>query len=76
MYLVTCFDFFNLLDRRSLEFERIGKMAHLAEMYKEIEILRKEVEFQNRLAEHWEGRWKQEYSEKIELLHKLGSHTR
>ena len=59
-----------MLGRLSLEFERIGKIAHLAEMYKEIEILRKEVEFQKRLAEHWEGRWKQEYSEKIELLHK------
>ena len=45
-------------------------MAHFFDMYKEIQIIRKEIEFQNRLVEHWEWQWKQEYSEKIELLHK------
>ncbi|XP_071917081.1 uncharacterized protein [Coffea arabica] len=44
-------------------------MAHLVGMYKEIEILRNEIEVQKRLAEYWEERWKHEYLEKIELLH-------
>ena len=44
-------------------------MAHLVGMYKEIEMLRNEVEIQKRLAEYWEERWKREYSEKIDLLH-------
>ena len=45
-------------------------MTNFGEMHKEIDILRKEVEFQKKLADYWEGRWKQEYAEKIELLHK------
>ena len=44
-------------------------MTNLVDIYKEIGILRKEIELQNRLVEHWEGRWEQEYLEKIELLH-------
>ena len=43
-------------------------MTTLEEMRKEMDILRNEVEFQRKLAEYWEGRWKQEYAEKIELL--------
>ena len=39
-------------------------------MRKEMDILRKEVEFQKKLADYWEEWWKQEYAEKIELLHK------
>ena len=45
-------------------------MINLTDLHKKMEILRKEVEFQKKLAEHWEGRRKQEYLEKIELLHK------
>ena len=45
-------------------------MTNLADMHKEIEIFRKEIKLQKQLVEHWEGRWKQEYSEKIEPLHK------
>ena len=44
-------------------------MAHLVGMYKEIEILRNEIEVQKRLAEYWEDRWKCEHSEKSELLY-------
>ena len=43
-------------------------MTTLEEMRKEMDILRNEVEFQRKLADYWEGRWKQEYAEKIELL--------
>ena len=39
-------------------------------MRKKMDILRNEVEFQKKLANYWEGRWKQEYTEKIVLLHK------
>ena len=45
-------------------------MAHWVEMYKEIAVLRDEIEVQKKLVAYWEGRWKHEYSEKIELLHK------
>ena len=44
-------------------------MAQLDDIYKEIEVLQNEIEVQKRRAEYWEGRWKHEYSEKIELLH-------
>ena len=45
-------------------------MTTLEEMRKEMDILRNEVEFQKKLADYWEGRWKQEYAEKTELLRK------
>ena len=45
-------------------------MTNLRDMHKEIDTFRMEVEFQKKLADYWEGRWKQEYVEKIELLHK------
>ena len=45
-------------------------MTTLEEMRKEMDILRNEVEFQRKLADYWEGRWKQEYAEKTELLRK------
>ena len=45
-------------------------MTNLGEIRKEVDLLRKEVEFQKKLADYWEGRWKQEYAEKIELLYK------
>ena len=50
-------------------FQQFCEMAHWVEMYKEIAVLRDEIEVQRRLAAYWEGRWKHEYSEKIELLH-------
>ena len=40
------------------------------DIQEEIVILQKEVEFQKKLAEHWEGQWKPEYTEKTELLNK------
>ena len=43
-------------------------MVHFFDMYQEIQITRKETEFQNRLVEHWEWKWQEEYSENIELL--------
>ena len=45
-------------------------MMNLGEMRKEMDILRKEVEFQKKLTDYWKERWKQEYAEKIELLRK------
>ena len=45
-------------------------MTNLGEMCKEVDLLRKEVEFQKKLVDYWEGRWKQEYAKKIELLRK------
>ena len=39
-------------------------------MCKEMDILRNKIKFQRKLADYWEGRWKQEYTEKIELLRK------
>ena len=44
-------------------------MTNLGGMRKETDILRKEIEFQKKLADYWEGQWKQEYAEKIGLLH-------
>ena len=44
-------------------------MTHWVDPYQEISVLRDEIEVQRRLTEYWEGRWKQEYSEKLELLH-------
>ncbi|XP_071921768.1 uncharacterized protein [Coffea arabica] len=56
--------------RLPLECQRIREMEHLIDINKEIEILRDEIEVQKKLAKYWEGRWKDEYLEKIELLHK------
>ena len=39
-------------------------------MRKEMDLLRKEVEFQKKLADYWKGWRKQENAEKIELLYK------
>ena len=42
-------------------------MASLGEMLREIEALQEKVEFQTKLTEYWEGRWKQEFVKKLEL---------
>ena len=42
-------------------------MTNLGEMCKEKDLLRKEVEFQKKLADYWEGWWKHEYAEKTEF---------
>ena len=44
-------------------------MTNVTDLHKKIKISRKEVEFQKKLNEHWEGRGEQEYLEKIELLY-------
>lgn len=44
-------------------------MTHWVDPYQEILVLRDELEVQRRLTEYWERQWKQEYSEKLELLH-------
>ena len=56
-------------DRLAFEFQQLRKMTHWVDPYQEIAVLRDEIEVQRRLTEYWEGRWKQEYSEKLELLH-------
>ena len=68
-YLFRSFDF---LGRLSFDLKGIGDMTNLESMHKEIDIFRMDVEFQKKLIDYWERRWKQEYAEKIGLLHKNG----
>ena len=42
-------------------------MTTLEEMRKELDLFQNEVEFQKKLADYWEGWWKQEYAEKTEF---------
>ena len=48
----------------------MDEMKSLEEMRIEIEVLRKELEFQTKLVEFWEERCKQEFVEKMELWNK------
>ena len=45
-------------------------MTNLGELHKKMDILRKEVKFQKKLADYWDGLWKQKYAKKIDLLRK------
>ena len=53
------FEFFDLPDKLPFEFKRIREITNLTDMHKEIEIIPKEVEFQKKLVEYWEGWWNQ-----------------
>ena len=55
-YSFRSFDFHG---RLSFDFKGIGDMTNLEGMHKEIDTLRMEVEFQKKLVDYWEGRWKQ-----------------